>query len=76
MAYRNLILELYKKGISEKESEKRIAIVLGKSKKTVHKKFNCISDWTLSEMNAINKRLFDGQQSLDYLFVNYEEEDE
>ena len=75
MAYRNLIIELIKKGISEKDSERRIAIVLGKSKKTVHKKLNCMSDWTLSEMNAINKRLFDGQQSLDYLFVYFEEDD-
>lgn len=73
MAYRNLIIELIKLGISEKESEKRIARVLGKSRKTVHKKFNGVTDWTLSEMNAIKYSFFNGQQSLDYLFENYEE---
>lgn len=73
MAYRNLIIELIKIGISEKESEKRIARVLGRSRRTIHKKFNGITDWTLSEMNTIKDSFFDGQQSLDYLFENYEE---
>lgn len=66
---KNLIAESVKKGIQPRNVAKVIAEILGVSEKTARNKINGVTDWTLPEAVAINEKMFDGAQSIEYLFA-------
>lgn len=65
---RNLISELVKIGIKPKDVNKKLAVTLGVSERTIRNKLNGVTQWTLKEAVTINNSIFAGKKSIEYLF--------
>ena len=65
MKFNNLLLEMTKHGITQKD----IAVLIGKTQKTVSQKLNGKIDFYMDEIIKI-RNLLDPELSIEYLFIN------
>lgn len=65
MKFNNLLLEMTKHGITQKD----IAVLIGKTQKTVSQKLNGKIDFYMDEIIKI-RNLLNPDLSIEYLFIN------
>lgn len=65
MKFNNLLLEMTKHGITQKD----IAVLIGKTQKTVSQKLNGKIDFYMDEIIKI-RNLLNPELSIEYLFIN------
>lgn len=65
MKFKNLLTEMFKHGITQKD----IAVLIGKTQKTVSQKLNGKIDFYMDEIIKI-RNLLNPELSIEYLFIN------